>query len=97
MKNPAPAQQILAEQGYIILAADVLYPLGSMTPLADCGPDYERIPGPMVVIGGATIDEWRAQAKNYLGNLPPEPGGKLFFKVVAERDRDGRSAPVGAR
>jgi len=47
--------------------------------------DYERIPGPMVVIGEATIDEWRAQAKKYLGNLPPEPGGKLFFfKVVAE-------------
>ena len=37
------------------------------------------------VIGEATIDEWRAQAKKYLGNLPPEPGGKLFFfKVVAE-------------
>ena len=85
MKKPAPAQQILAEQGYIILAADVSYPLGSMIPRADCGPDYERIPGPMVVIGEATIDEWRAQAKKYLGNLPPEPGGKLFFfKVVAE-------------
>ena len=56
-----------------------------MIPLADCGPDYERIPGPMVVIGEATIDEWRAQAKKYLGKLPPEPGGKLFFfKVVAE-------------
>jgi hypothetical protein len=53
----------------------------------------------MVVIGEATIDEWRAQAKKYLGNLPPEPGGELFFfKVVAElRDRDGRSAPVVAR
>ena len=37
MKKPAPAQQILAEQGYIILAADVSYPLGSMIPLADCG------------------------------------------------------------
>ena len=60
MKKPAPAQ-ILAEQGYIILAADVSYPLGSMIPLADCGPDYERIPGPMVVIGEATIDEWRAR------------------------------------
>jgi hypothetical protein len=39
----------------------------------------------MVVIGEATIDEWRAQAKKYLANLPPEPGGKLFFfKVLAE-------------
>ena len=85
MKKPAPAKQILAEQGYIILANYVSYPLGSMIPLADCGPDYERIPGPMVVIGEATIDEWRAQAKKYLGSLPPEPGGKLFcFKVVAE-------------
>lgn len=85
MKKPAPAQQILTEQGYIILAADVSYPLGSMVPLADCGPDYERIPGPMVVIGEATIDEWRAQAKQYLGKLPPESGGKFFFfKVVAE-------------
>jgi hypothetical protein len=69
VKKPAPAQQILAEQGYIILAADVSYPLGSIIPLADCGPDYERIPGPMVVIGEATIDEWRAQAKQYLGKL----------------------------
>jgi len=42
VKKPAPAQHILAEQGYIILAADVSYPLGSMIPLADCGPDYER-------------------------------------------------------
>jgi hypothetical protein len=25
--------------------------MGSMISLADCGPDYERIPGPMVVIG----------------------------------------------
>jgi hypothetical protein len=39
VKKPAPAQQILAEQGYIILAAAVSYPLGSMIPLADCGPD----------------------------------------------------------
>jgi len=85
VKKPAPAQQILAEQGYIILAADVSYPLGSMIPLADSGPDYERIPGPMVVIGEATIDEWRAQAKQYLGKLPPESGAKFFFfKVVAE-------------
>jgi hypothetical protein len=84
VKKPAPAQQILAEQGYIILA-DVSYPPGSIIPRADCGPDYERIPGPMVVIGEATIDEWRAQAKKYLGNLQPEPGRKLFFfKVVAE-------------
>jgi len=85
VKKSAPAQQILAEQGYIILAADVSYPLGSMIPRADCGPDYERIPGPMVVTGEATIDEWRAQARKYLGNLPPQPDGKLFFfKVVAE-------------
>jgi hypothetical protein len=36
-------------------------------------------------IGEATIDEWRAQAKQYLGKLPPESGGKFFFfKVVAE-------------
>ncbi|HEY6346258.1 MAG TPA: hypothetical protein VIY49_32620 [Bryobacteraceae bacterium] len=55
MKKPASAQQILAEQGYIILTADVAYPLGSMIPLADCGPDYERIPGPMVVIGGRFV------------------------------------------
>ena len=33
MKKPAPAQQILAEEGYIILAADVSYPLGSMIPV----------------------------------------------------------------
>jgi hypothetical protein len=39
-----------------------------MIPLADCGPDYERIPGPTVVIGEATIDEWRAQAKKYLAS-----------------------------
>jgi hypothetical protein len=39
----------------------------------------------MVVIGEATIDEWRAQAKRYLGKLPPESGGNFFFfKVVAE-------------
>jgi hypothetical protein len=70
VKKPAPAQQILAEQGYIILAADVSYPLGSIIPLADCGPDYERIPGPMVVIGEArlrvdhrnsdTVSTWQA-------------------------------------
>ena len=44
MKKPAPAQQILAEQGYIILAADVSYPEGSIIRRADCGPTMNAFP-----------------------------------------------------
>jgi hypothetical protein len=50
-----------------------------MIPLADCGPDYERIPGPMVAIGEATIDEWRAQAKAISRQTAARIGRKVLL------------------
>jgi hypothetical protein len=51
VKKRLPLSKFWRNKVLFILAADVSYPLGSIIPRADCGPDYERIPGPMVVIG----------------------------------------------
>lgn len=88
MKRPPPAQRILEDQGYLIVACYVsgLVKMGSILEEVNGGHGYKAIHGPMVIVGTATRDEWEAQAARYSKAQRPanRKGAVEFWKVVAE-------------
>lgn len=81
-------QRAFEEQGWMVIASNRAMPERG-TVLGCINYSYGRkgptVPGPMLVIGSATREEWEAQQRNY----GEDPASALsdystFFKVVAE-------------
>ena len=84
--NP-PCQRILDEQGYLIMCSpDYEHNIGDVLPYGfSGGAGYSRVPGPVVVIGQSTLQEWIDQATRFRGYPPRHwPPGSRFYKVAAE-------------
>ena len=84
-------QRVLDGQGYVILSFRDPMGIGVVIPYAVFNEGPDVIPGPMVIVGEASADEWLAQRRNYvpgLWQLKPIPVGYLentyFYRVVAE-------------
>jgi hypothetical protein len=78
-------QRIYEEQGFLLVCGLGSPEVGSIVAFITIGPRRLRIPGPMVVIGSATREEWEAQRAKYSGiSTRPVVEGLEFCKVVAE-------------
>lgn len=78
-------QRVLDEQGYLIVHSSQPRRLGEKL---DCisvsvdGIDYEWIPGPIAIVGVATIKEYIAQCERYA--IVPHEVWPYIFRAVAE-------------
>jgi hypothetical protein len=83
----APCQQILEEQGYLILASSIERSVGEVLPMAGQGASgYEDIPGPLLIVGFATYAEYIGQGRRYnpLHEHATHRKWPHYVKVVAE-------------
>lgn len=81
-----PAQAILQEQGYLVIASKDPSAVGKVWPTIHGGHGYEDIPGPVVVVGESTYEEWARQCLQYssLGRVPSAATFEYFYRVIAE-------------
>lgn len=87
MKRKPPAQRILEDQGYLIVAYYVsgLAKIGTVLERLNGGFGYAAIPGPLVIVGTATREQWGAQHHRYSKTHVQRPSHAVeFWKVVAE-------------
>jgi hypothetical protein len=89
LKTP-PAQQIMESQGYLILSSISPRQVGDIIPHARGGYGYRDIPGPMVVVGPATREEWERQHLAIGSEPNPRRDSRgresypFYLKVIAE-------------
>jgi len=78
------AQRILEEQGYLIICQKAENPPPPSV-IDSIRGDWrgERVPGPMLVLGEATRQEWEAQELRYGGPWARHLDLR-FYKVIAE-------------
>ena len=83
---PPPCQQILETQGYLVLGCTAESEIGDVIPHASGGAGYSDIPGPMLVIGKSTKEEWLEQYRRFGRKGAPSIAHpfKHFIKVIAE-------------
>ncbi len=86
MKAP-PCQKILDEQGFLVIGSWLPKEIGYVMEGAIGGADYLDVPGPLVVVGLSTAEEFQAQYDRYLAPTsdPPVADPEYFFyRVIAE-------------
>lgn len=76
----ADAQRVMNEQGYLVVSTS--RKVGDVLPMIFCG-GLPNIPGPVIVIGVASVEEWHAQ-QDKLGIERDGFEGCSYAKVLAE-------------
>jgi hypothetical protein len=83
--KPQPLQQILDEQGYVVVVSSRAWRIGEIAPRIRGGPGFADASGPVIVVGESTIDEWQTQTRKYAGREPwPHDGLCHYYRIRAE-------------
>ena len=80
-----PAQQILNDQGYLVMRSPREYPIPHVLEHLAGGSGHAVIPGPIVIFATATVEEWCRQGERYDRTGPPRVNRyDYYYKVIAE-------------
>lgn len=80
----AKAQWVMDEQGFLIASSRGPRTVGDVIPMLSCGgPFGPTIPGPLIVVGFASLEEWQLQQRKFGVPCDGSPDC-VYIKVLAE-------------